>query len=149
MPFNANYDIGMNGGNPAASQWFKLNISVNENGSIVIQNTLDNDTLRGWSGSYRFDFKELTSPNTDALLFSVTSPIYQIGPKPPGQHVMQRAADINLNVDPQLAQRFIARPSMYGVGQNYTQGDWLFDGSGALAQQIGQAVLTAAVAAAS
>ena|ERR1700722_9269034 len=88
MPFNENYDIGMNGGNPGASQWFKLNIEVNEDGSIVIQNTLDNDTLQGWSDSYRFEFHDVRD---NTLLFYVDSPTYSIGAKPPGQHVMQQA----------------------------------------------------------
>jgi hypothetical protein len=143
MPFNANYDIGMNGGNPGASQWFKLNIEVNEDGSIVIQNTLDNDTLQGWSGSYRFEFHDVRD---NSLLFYVVSPTYSIGAKPPGPDVMQQANAVTLSVDPGNAQRFIAYPSMYGFKLTYQTGDWFFDGSGALAQQVGDAVLTAVAA---
>jgi hypothetical protein len=122
MPFSANYDIGMNTpANPGASQWCKLNVNVGDNGSILIHNTLDNDEMFGWSGRYRFDFKEKTGPNTDQTLFYVTSPVYTQGPKPPGQHIMQPAPDINLMVDAGLAQRFIAHPSMYGVVIAYTR----------------------------
>jgi hypothetical protein len=143
MPFNSNYDIGMNGGNPGASQWFKLNLEVNEDGSILIQNTLDNDTLQGWSGSYRFEFQDVRD---NTLLFFVESPEYSIGAKPPGPHVMQQAAPLTLSVDSGLAQRFITYPSMYGFSMTYQNGDWFFDGSGALAQQAGEAILTAVAA---
>jgi hypothetical protein len=143
MPFNANYDIGMNGGNPGASQWFKLNIAVNEDGGILIHNTLDNDTLQGWSGSYRFEFHDVRD---NTLLFYIDSPEYSIGAKPPGPHVMQQAPDLTLSVDSGLAQRFIAYPSMYGVKSAYEEGDWFFDGSGALAEQIGEAIITAVAA---
>jgi hypothetical protein len=144
--FNKPYDIGMNGGNPGASQWFKLNIKVSSNGVLVIQPTLENDVLQGWSGSFRFEFKELTGPNTDALLFRVDSPTYSICAKKPGPALRQQAEDITVSVAPAIAQRFIARPSMNGVKLTYSAGDWLFCGSGKLLEQAGQAILTAIAA---
>jgi hypothetical protein len=140
MPFSANYDIGMDtSANPGASQWCKLNVNVGDNGSILIHDTLDNDQVFGWSGQYRFDFKEKTGPNTDQTLFSVTSPVYKQGPKPPGQHIMQPAPDLNLMVDAGLAQRFIAKPSMYGVRIQYSRDPIPFLPQ---IEAIGQAVLT-------
>jgi hypothetical protein len=134
----------MNGGNPGASQWFKLNIEVNSNGVAVIHVALENDTLRGWSGSFRFDFKQLTGPNTDALLFRVDSPTYSICAKPPGKAIRVQADDITVSMPPDIAQRFIAHPSMCGVKLKYEAGDWLFCGSGKLLEQAGQATAEAA-----
>jgi hypothetical protein len=143
MPFRANYDIAMNGGNPGASQWFKLVIMVNEDGAILIHNTLDNDVMRGWSGSYAFELHDIRD---NSLLFRIDSPVYRMGPKPPGQHVMQQAADINQAIAPDIAQRFITYPSMYGYSLFYEPGDWVFTGSGAVVDQVGQAVVTAIAA---
>jgi hypothetical protein len=96
--------------------------------------------LQGWSGSYRFEFHDLRD---NALLFYIVSPVYSIGPKPPGQHIVVAAADIYLTVDAGLAQRFIAHPSMYGVRDRYDQDALPF---GITVQQLGQAVLTVAEA---
>jgi hypothetical protein len=142
--FNKPYDIGMNGGNPGASQWFKLNIEVNSNGVAIIHVALENDVLRGWSGQFRFDFKEKTGPNTDALLFRVDSPTYQICAKPPGNAIREVAQDITVSMPADIAQRFIARPSMYGVKLTYSAGDWGFCGSTEFLKQFGQAIATAA-----
>jgi hypothetical protein len=144
--FNRPYDLGMNGGNPGASQWFKLNIEVSPNGVAIIHVALENDVVHGWSGSFRFDFKELTGPNTDALLFRVDSPTYNICAKPPGPAIREQADDITVSMPPDIAQRFIAHPSMYGVKMKYDQGEWFFCGSGKLLEQAGQAIFGAATA---
>ena len=142
--FNRPYDIGMNGGNPGASQWFKLNVEVNSNGVAIIHVKVENDTLRGWTGSFRFDFKELTGPSSDRLLFRVDSPTYSICAKPPGPAISKQGEDITVAMPADIAQRFIAHPSMYGVALTYAADDWGFCGSGKVLEQAGQAAAAAA-----
>jgi hypothetical protein len=109
----------MNGGNPGASQWFQLELHVYADGTMTIKQTLTNDTLDGWCGSYRIELHDLRD---NALLFAANSAEYCIGGKSFDTRFLERRGEAGvwvLNMDPSTARRFMAHPSVYGVRSAY------------------------------
>jgi len=126
-PYRLPYAVGMNGGNPGASQWFQLDLSVYPDGTITAPIILTNDVFgEGFCGTVRLELHDLRD---NALLFAAESQGYCIGSKGLGGHE-NRVGPIawTMHTSPEVAQRFMNHPSVYGVRSQYNADSWFFDG---------------------
>jgi hypothetical protein len=95
--------------NDAGSQWFHLDFHVSPDGSIHVHERLTNDVYyEGWCGTYTLRLSDIRD---NSKLFEGDSPEACVGGKGFGGHEQTNYADWDTNMDPNLAQQFIAHPS--------------------------------------
>ena len=121
-----NYRVGMNGGNPGASQWMNFDLSVYPDGTVLAPFNVENDVFgQSFCGTFRLELHDLRD---NALLFAAESPGGCISSKGlDGHAVHSDNAMWRLQTSPEIAQRFMAHPSVYGVKSQYQTSDLLGD----------------------
>jgi hypothetical protein len=117
------YRVGMKGGDGHWSQWMIFELRVYPNGTITAPITMENDVSgASFCGSLKL---ELHEGKSNALLFSEESKAYCIrGKGLDGRVVDEGPQEWTMQTTPEIAERFMADPAVYGVRAKYSAGNW-------------------------
>ena len=113
------YRVGMNGGNPGATQWVLVDFQLFDDGTILAPLTLTNDVAAtGFCGTVQM---ELHDRRDNALIASFTSQSRCIGPKANGGgQVREGPFPWKLTISRDQAERYRNFPSLYIVKNLYS-----------------------------
>jgi hypothetical protein len=117
----------MKGGDGHWSQWMIFDLRVYPDGTITAPITMGNDVQgEAFWGSFKLELHE--KPN-NALLFSEESHAYCIrGKGLDGRVVDEGPQEWTMRTTPEIAERFMAHPGVYGVRAKYNAGNWHLTG---------------------